>query len=114
MQGNGGHYEPPATESQLQAGWPRLRQRGVSSFASMYKTVYEVATWLFSLLSLASMLGVAVLMMYLALHRSTDLLQDRLYENKRAWARKWLARSALWLIIALCVLVVDGVLSAYR
>lgn len=77
----------------------------------MYKIGYEIATWVFALVSLASMLGVAGLMMYLSLHRSTDLLQDRLYEDKRAWARKWLARAAWWLIIALGLLVLHGVLG---
>jgi hypothetical protein len=77
----------------------------------MYKIGYEIATWIFGVVSLASLLGAAGLVMYLSLHRSTDLLQDRLYEPKRAWARKWLARAAWWLLIAMGVLVLDGVLG---
>lgn len=77
----------------------------------MFKLVYEAARWVYSALAFAGMMGVAGLMMYLALHRSADLLQDRLYEEKRAWAWKWLTRTVLWLFVALGLLVLDGMLS---
>jgi hypothetical protein len=83
-----------------------------SSFDTMYNIGYEIATWVFGVVSLVSLLGVAGLVMYLSLHRSADLLQDRLYEDKRAWARKWLARAAWLLLIAVGLLMLDGVLGS--
>jgi hypothetical protein len=65
----------------------------------------------FGLVSIAGMMAASLLVMYMALHRSGDPLVDRLYEEKRAWARKWLVRVVIGLVIALGLVVIDGELD---
>lgn len=65
----------------------------------------------FGLVSMAGMIAASILVMYMALNRSSDLLVNRLYEEKRAWARKWLVRIVIGLVVALALVIIDGELN---
>lgn len=73
--------------------------------------MYVVLRVVFGLVSMAGMVAASILMMYMALNRSGDVLVDRLYEEKRAWARKWIVRIVIGLVIALALVVLDGELN---
>lgn len=73
--------------------------------------MYMVLRVVFGLVSMAGMIAASILVMYMALNRSSDLLVDRLYEEKRAWARKWLVRIVIGLVIASALVIIDGELN---
>lgn len=73
--------------------------------------MYMVLRVVFGLVSMAGMIAASILVMYMALNRSSDLLVDRLYEEKRAWDRKWLVRIVIGLVVALALVIIDGELN---
>lgn len=73
--------------------------------------MYMVLRVVFGLVSMAGMIAASILVMYMAFNRSGDVLVDRLYEEKRVWARKWVVRIVVGLVIALALVVIDGELN---